>query len=296
MKQEIIFITEAAYICVRQGQLVVHNKIDFNELLFFFEDIALLVLENPKINITLKAIQHLNRNNIPVICSDENLFPSSMLMNLHGNQVQNELLRQQLNASLPLREQLWQQTMDSRNNNQLEMLYSTGKSGLNKHNGFSFDNALNDNEFSYQSYISTLFGTEFQPSGLHSLTRSHLDYGYGILKAAVTNSLVGVGLLPTIGLQGQNSDEVYGLSANVMEPYKPFIDEVVYRFYVSGDIEAGLNQENKVQLLDVLNKEVIVGDKKETLVSALSRTTSSLVDCYRGNGQRIIYPKFAQAG
>ena len=75
------------------------------------EDIGVVMLDNRWITITSGLLDALLDNNCAVITCNSKSLPVGLLLPLQGNTVQNERFRKQINASLPLKKQLWQQTM-----------------------------------------------------------------------------------------------------------------------------------------------------------------------------------------
>ena len=122
---------------------------------------------------------------------------------------------------------------------------------------------------------------------------AHLNYCYAILRAVVARALTGSGLLPTLGIHHRNKYNAYCLADDIMEPYRPFCDELVYKMWISGEIkEEEISKTHKAKLLTIPTCDVVIGGKKSPLMVAVSRTTNSLVECFEGSRKKIIYPEF----
>ena len=119
-----------------------------------------------------------------------------------------------------------------------------------------------------------------------------LNYGYIILRSAVARALVGSGLLPTFGIHHSNRYNAYCLADDIMEPYRSYVDDVVYDMWDAGNHDLILDKESKAHLLKVLSCDVYIGKVKRPLIVALSITTASLTRCFSGEEKKIIFPIF----
>ena len=119
-----------------------------------------------------------------------------------------------------------------------------------------------------------------------------LNYGYAILRAIVARSLVCVGLLPTLGIHHHNRYNAYCLADDIMEPYRPYVDEIVVRLLNSKKDVTCLTQEIKAELLGLSVVEVKIGGKRSPLMVAVNTTAMSLYKCMAGMSRKIIYPEF----
>ena len=262
------------------------------------EDIGVIVLDHPQITITQALMMALLDNNCAVISCDAKHLPTGLMLPLSGNSVQNERFRNQLDASLPLRKQLWQQTVECKIRNQAAMLYySTGK----RHNNMlvwagdvkSGDTGnLEARAAAY--YWKTLFPDNpgFIRGQDEEDPNSLFNYGYAILRAIVARALVASGLLPTLGIHHHNRYNAYCLADDIMEPYRPYVDKLVVDLLRNGG-GAELSKETKQRLLSLPTEEVLIEDTRRPLMLAVSQTTASLAKCFNGELRKIAYPSFA---
>lgn len=290
MLKRSLFFTNSAYLSVQQKQLVV--KQDNQQRTVPIEDIALVVLENPQITLTLPTLQHLNDNNVAVVICNDKHMPASMLLNLDGHHLQGEIFRQQISSTLPLKKQLWQQTIQCKIKNQEALLKNKGKSpGALSSLAASVksDDSTNREAVAAREYWNILFGDGFVRDRYGNTPNQLLNYGYIVLRAAVARSLVGSGLLPTLGIHHKNRYNAYCLADDIMEPYRPYVDDAVYDMWLAGNDDIILDKEAKAYLLKVLSCDVNIGQVKRPLMVALSQTTASLARCYSGETKKIIY-------
>ena len=117
-----------------------------------------------------------------------------------------------------------------------------------------------------------------------------LNYGYAILRAVIARALVASGLLPTLGIHHHNRYNAYCLADDIMEPYRPYVDRLVYSIYKERGSNAELNKETKAVLLTIPTLEVHITGKRSPLMVAVGQTTASLYKCFNGELRRIQYP------
>lgn len=119
-----------------------------------------------------------------------------------------------------------------------------------------------------------------------------LNYGYAVLRAVVARSLVGSGLLPTLGIFHRNKYNAYCLADDIMEPYRPFVDKLVFEIVENGVDISELSQDIKVRLLNIPILDVFIGEQRSPLMIAVGQTTASLYKCFSGELRKIKYPSF----
>lgn len=260
------------------------------------EDIGVVILDHKQITVTQALISALLDNNCALITCDSRQLPVGLMLPLAGNTVQNERFRLQLEASLPLKKQLWQQTIEAKIRNQAAMLrYTTGdihNNMLKWSESVKSGDTENMEARAAVYYWKTVFPEnpyfvrDHEGEGANAL----LNYGYAILRAIVARALVASGLLPTLGIHHHNRYNAYCLADDIMEPYRPYVDKIIVDI-LSEDPEAEVTTAVKIKLLNIPVTEVLIGGKRSPLMVAVSHTTSSLVKCFRGESRRLIYPE-----
>lgn len=303
MIKRTIFITRACRLNTANEQLVIkysHLKgyEDEPDKTVPIEDIAMVLLENEQISLTQPVLNKLIENNVAVITCNKQKHPTGMMLNLDGNSVQSERFRAQIEASEPLKKQLWQQTVIAKIANQSALLkqWSVETRYLdNLTKNVKSGDGENAEAKAAVYYWQRLFPPSWdfyrKRDGLPP--NNLLNYGYAILRAATARSLVGSGLLPTFGIFHRNRYNAYCLADDIMEPYRPFVDSVVREIiHTSSNVQV-LSTEIKSQLLNIMSMDVMLEGKKSPLMVAMQRTTASLANCYLGNQRKILYPDFA---
>ena len=222
MIKKTLCFSNPAYLSMRNAQLVIKlpevEKADnltedfkkTTEVTRPIEDIGVVVLDNKQITITQGALEALLENNCAVITCDSNHLPVGLLLPLVGNTTQNERFRDQLDASQPLRKQLWQQTMQQKIRNQAAVLNKCSDAETKCMMVWANDVRSGDPD-NYEAraavyYWRCLFGhiPGFIRDREGVAPNNLLNYGYAILRAVVARSLVASGLLPTLGIHHHN--------------------------------------------------------------------------------------------
>ena len=313
MIKKTLYFGHPAYLSLRLGQLVIkipelekHPEVADalqaqREVTKPIEDIGFVVLDNKQIVITQGLIEALLANNCALISCDSNHMPVGLMLPLCGNTVQTERFRHQIDASLPLQKQLWQQTVKAKIYNQAQVLSRHTGEEINCMRKWSNEVRSGDPDNlearAAVFYWRTLFGGV---PGLQDFVRSRdgaspnnlLNYGYAILRAVVARGLVSSGLLPTLGIHHHNRYNAYCLADDLMEPYRPYVDELVYGIIEqrgTGVVE--LDREVKSQLLSIPTLDVYIAGKRSPLMLAVTQTTTSLCNCYQGTARLLVYPK-----
>lgn len=261
------------------------------------EDIGVVVLDNRQITITQGLVAALLQNTTALITCDDRRMPTGLLLPLQGNTVQNERFRSQLEASQPLRKQLWQQTVKAKIENQAAVLrLYTVKSVARMYT--MADNVKSGDSDNFEAQAAVYYWKNVF-TDIPTFIRDQngeppnnlLNYGYAILRAVVARALVSSGLLPVYGIHHHNRYNPYCLADDIMEPYRPYVDmQVLHIMQQYEEIPENLPKEMKRDLLSIPVIDTMIGGKKRPLMIAVSETTASLAKCFAGELRKISYP------
>lgn len=262
------------------------------------EDIGLILFDNQQITVTHGLIAKLLENNSALITCDNSRMPIGLTLPLSGNTVQSERFSDQINASQPLKKQLWQQTVQAKIENQAYVLHKKRKVVVKNMLVWANDVKSGDPD-NYEARAAAYYWAGMFPS-IPEFTRwregvapnNLLNYGYAILRAVVARALVASGMLPTLGIHHHNKYNAYCLADDIMEPYRPFVDMLVADIVDSGTQIDQLTKELKAQLLGIPVIDVVVSGKRSPLMVAVGQTTASLYKCFNGELRKIAYPEF----
>ena len=303
MIKKTLYFGNPAYLSLRLGQLVIRltkedDGLDSSAVVrtIPIEDIGVVVLDHKQITITQALMESLLDNNCALVTCGSNHLPAGLMLPLYGNTVQNERFRQQLDASVPLKKQLWQQTIQGKIANQAAVLEKvTGRKHPNMLawvSGVKSGDPENLEARAAAYYWKNVFpdNPEFVRGREEGNINVFLNYGYAILRAVIARALVSSGLLPTLGIHHHNRYNAYCLADDIMEPYRPYVDSHVYA--LSRNLESfELTTQQKAQLLEIPALEVTINGKRSPLMVAASYTAASLARCFTGESRKVLYPE-----
>lgn len=309
MIKKTLCFSNPAYLSLRNEQLVIHlPDVENNDALpemmkkeaertVPIEDIGVVVLDNKRITVTTGVLEALVENNSAVITCDQRSMPVGLLLPLSSNTVQNERYRHQLDATLPLRKQLWQQTVRQKILNQEAVLRTNTEQETNCMRVWANEVRSGDPD-NMEARVAAYYWRNLFPE-ISTFTRDRegeapnnmLNYGYAILRAVIARSLVASGLLPTLGIHHHNRYNAYCLADDIMEPYRPYVDQVVIDFIREYGVSEKLTKEAKMHLLGIPMLDVVVSGKRSPLMIAAQQTTASLYKCFTGELRHISYPE-----
>lgn len=308
MIKRTLYFGNPTYLSLRNSQLVIKlPEVERNETLnealksentrtIPIEDIGVVVLDNRQITITQGALSALLDNNVAVITCDNSRMPVGLMLPLETNTLQNERFRHQIEASLPLKKQLWQQTIQAKINNQATVLKELHHCEVGNMRAWARDVRSGDPD-NYEARAAAYYWQSFFPQyptfvrGRESDPPNNLlNYGYAILRSVVARGLIGSGLLPTLGIHHHNRYNAYCLADDIMEPYRPYVDRLVAEIVNSGIDISKLTTEIKSKLLSIPVLDVLINNHRSPLMIAVGITTASLYKCFSGEIRKISYP------
>lgn len=255
------------------------------------EDIGMVIIENQRVSISMPLLNELVDAGVAVILCDSKGLPHAVLQNLDGNSLQGEYLRNQIKVGEVLRKQLWKQLVEAKISNQsalLEKLHHNGSVLKPYYMNVKSGDADNREGAAARVYWSAVFGDDFVRERTQEGVNSLLNYGYTILRAAVARALVSAGLTPALGIFHHNRSNAFPLADDVMEPFRPFVDEIVYHLCEEDKLEVDKN--TKMELLGILTCDTCFEKVTRPLQIGLSMTCASLARCYSGEDKKLSLP------
>lgn len=304
MIKRTLYFGNPAYLSMRLAQLVIHlpgangmdDKTGMNTIPI--EEIGVVILDHSQITITHGLMELLLENNCAIVSCNSNHMPVGLTLPLEGHTLQNERYRYQTDSSLPLQKQLWQQTIQAKITNQARVLKQTTACEVRNMERWAADVKSGDPD-NYEARAAVYYWANIFPSipnfvrGRDEESPNHLlNYGYAILRAIVARSLVGSGLLPTLGIHHHNRYNAYCLADDIMEPYRPYVDKLVIDILNSGICYNEITKEIKIKLLNIPYIDVLINGQRSPLMVGVSQTTTSLYKCFSGESRKIIYPLY----
>ncbi len=293
MLKRALYFSTPYCLSLKDNQMIIHTREapDMKKSIPI-EDIGYVILDHQQSSITLPLLNALSDNNVAVILCGDNRMPNAMLMNLDSNTTQGESFRAQIEASEPLKKGLWRQVVEAKIRNQAALLTKLGKDGDKLkpyYSNVKSGDTDNREGIAAKIYWNELFGADFCRNRDGSAPNNLLNYGYTILRAAVARALMGSGLFPQFGIFHRNRYNAFPLADDIMEGYRPYVDELVYKLHQQGVTK--LDKEVKGELLHLLFMDTRFLKTQRPLDVGLSITSASLAKCFMGIEKKINYPK-----
>jgi CRISPR-associated protein Cas1 len=296
MIKRTLYFGNPAYLSVRNKQLCIKKTGDNpEEHTIPIEDIGVVIADHQQVTLTHSVVTMLQENNSVIVWCGSNHMPLSMSLPIYANDTYTEKLRYQVEASEPLKKQLWKQTIAAKIKNQAEVLRQLGYRYLPIQKMIPKINSGDPENYEGQAaaiYWNTLLR-------IYEVTRGRDDggpnvlfnYGYAILRAVIARNLVGSGCLPALGIHHSNKYNPYCLADDIMEPYRPIVDKYIMKYLSEIKEHDGiLTKKDKAYLLQIPVLDVTIQGKDSPLMVGAQRTTASLVQCYQGKARKILYP------
>lgn len=280
LKRTLIF-SNPMNLSLRNQQIVIAYKDSPDEKVTVpIEDVGVVLLEHQHTNITLPLLNALVEGDVQVVICNAKGMPSAMFQGMNSNNLQGETLRNQIACGEVLKKQLWKQIVEAKIKNQAALLDSIGEDGCVLRPFYSnvrSGDTDNREGIAARIYFQHLFGDNFVRDREEPGVNALLNYGYTILRAATCRAIVTSGLLPAIGIFHHNRSNAYPLADDLMEPFRPFVDSVVYDLAMNGKTE--LTKDVKGELISVLYVDTSFKNVKRPLSVGLSMTTASMAKC-----------------
>ena len=291
LKRTLVF-SNPMTLSLKNSQLVLAYKDDpDNKVTIPIEDIGVVIIEHQQVSITIPLMNALVEGNVQVVMCNNRGMPSAMLQSFEGNNLQGENLRNQMGAGEVLKKQLWKQIVEAKIRNQAELLNKVGQEGdrlKQYYQNVKSGDADNREGIAARIYFSELFGESFLRDRTVPGINALLNYGYAILRAATARALVSSGLLPAIGIFHHNRSNAFPLADDVMEPYRPYVDEIVYDMAMQAKLD--LTKDVKAELINVLYADTQFSRVTRPLSVGLTLTTASLSKCFAKEQTKLSLP------
>lgn len=300
MIKKTIYLGRPAYLSLSQRQLVLQERAPRGETdppprTIPIEDIGVLILDHPQLSLTHGILNALLESGSAVITCSQSHMPTGLLLPLAGHSLQSERFQQQLEASLPLRKQLWQQTIRAKIQNQEALLALIHGRHFPNMQAWSKQVRSGDPD-NLEARAALFYWSQLFPS-LPAFTRDReaeapnalLNYGYAILRGLMGRALVASGLLPTLGIHHHNRYNAYCLADDMMEPYRPYVDSLVAHIYEAHQPET-LTRECKRELLTLPELDVVIDGVRHPLMVGVGLTAQSLQHCFAGEARSLALP------
>lgn len=274
MSWRTVVVSKSAKLDYQMGYMVVRQE---ETTKIFLNEISTVVIETTAVSITGTLLCELVKNKIKVIFCDEKRNPSSELMPYYGSHDTSAKIRNQIAWNDDIKATVWTEIVTEKIRKQKELLERIGKDEeamllQNYIKEIQYGDSTNREGHAAKVYFNALFGKEFTRTADCNINAA-LNYGYSILLSSFTREIVGNGYITQLGLFHDNMFNQFNLASDLMEPFRPIVDELVY------DMELGtFEKEEKMKLVNILNQTVRINDRSEYVNNAVKIYCKSIFD------------------
>ncbi|MCK4678394.1 MAG: type II CRISPR-associated endonuclease Cas1 [Bacteroidales bacterium] len=305
MIKRTLYFGNPAYLSLQNEQLVIKlPQLEKNESLpksfkednivtIPVEDIGIVLLDNRQITITQGLLAALTDNNTAILNCNTSHLPQGLMLPMYGHHAYTEKIKYQIDASLPLKKNLWQQTIAAKIKNQAALLESWGVEVQKMKYWAASVRSGDPNNYEARAaaYFWSAFAVNFKRERFGEPPNNLLNYGYAVLRAVVARALVASGCIPALGIHHRNKYNPFCLADDIMEPYRPFVDNLVISIAEQHEDIEILTPDIKRELLTVPTIDIEIEKKISPLMVGIQRTTASLMKCFEGEQRKILYPE-----
>lgn len=278
MIKRIVEISNPAKLAFKNRQMVI-KQVGFETTTIPVEDLGVLILDHPAIIHTQGILSACSENNVAVVVCGRKHLPSAVFLPFEGNTLHTKTIRQQIEITEPLRKRLWQTIIKAKIHEQAKVLNNArGDSDplLTFMTKVKSGDPENIESQAARIYWQKLFGSDFQRDRFRLGTNALLNYGYTVMRAAVARAIVGTGLHPALGLHHHNQYNSFCLADDLLEPLRPAVDMTVFQIAKKVTNESMITIQSKKILLEILNRNSVIGKSNLPLFVALHHYAASL--------------------
>lgn len=264
MSWRTVVISNSAKLDYQLGFLVVRRE---DVVKIHISEIATLIIETTAVSLTAALLSELTKKKIKVIFCDEKRNPSSELIPYYGSHDTSVKVRKQMEWSPEVKQAVWTEIVTEKIRKQAEVLERFNKKEAEMLYGYieeiQFGDTTNREGHAAKVYFNALFGLDFTRSMENSINAA-LNYGYGIILSTCNREIVSNGYITQLGVFHDNMFNPFNLGSDVMEPFRPIVDEMVKRMNLKK-----FEHEEKMEVLKILQKEVMISGRKENVNNAI---------------------------
>ena len=293
MAWRVIGISNPARLSVKDNQLVIAQDESVN---LPIEDIDALILDSYGVTLTANLVTELSSSGTTVIVCDEKHLPSSVILPYSQHSRQAKVSRQQLAMGQALKKQLWRRIVVQKISNQADVLqqFNYDAEPLRKIAGEVRSGDIDNREsLAARIYFADLLddATRRKPTWYNAA----LNYGYAMVRSHIARLIAARGLVASQGIFHRSELNSFNLADDLIEPYRAAVDEYILShvapFHV-GEDDANLTSKDRREIIDVLNYNISINDKKYSIKHAVERNVESFIQCIdQDSSDYLVLPK-----
>jgi len=294
MLKRTIYISQPMYISTENEQLLLTSKETGEINSLPIQDLGVIEIDNPQIILTANSLRKLLQSNVAVQFTGANHHPIGMALALEDNTLQTQRVLNQISTSEPQKKQIWQQIIKAKIKNQYILLKKNGDNiaSLKK----LYEDVLSGDKGNKEARAARIYwqylfrDSKFKRHPEGDYPNNLLNYAYAVLRAVVARAIVSAGLIPAVGVFHKNQYNHFCLADDIMEPYRPYADEIVLAIYRENYLPETLEKDHKARILELPYLDVEIGNKTHPLMVAVQTTVNSLTKIYNSEQKNLLCP------
>ncbi len=295
IKRTLLFANPAK-LSIRHRQLWIERQ-DGEPRSVSLEDVGILVIEHPQISLSHAVIQACMQANVILVNCDERHMPQGIMHPLEGHVELSERYQAQLLSSLPMKKNLWAQTVQAKISNQAGVLAWRGQPTIKLNHlikEVSSGDTRNCEGQAAAIYWASIFDSYplFIRERFGEPPNHYLNYGYAVIRAMMARALITSGLLLALGIHHHNKYNAFCLVDDIMEPYRPYVDALICVLADESRIGEDLLTPEKTAFWSLASQDVKIDGLSSPMWNAMQRTAQSLIKCYNGSARKLLYPNY----
>lgn len=283
MSWRTIVISKRAKLDLQLGYMVVRSE-EVTKIVL--SEISTILIESTAVSLTTGLLAELSKRKIKVIFCDEKRNPSSELVSYYGSHDTSNKIRKQVAWKQNTKEAVWTEIVTEKIRKQKEILEILGKEESEILSSYikeiTWNDGTNREGHAAKVYFNALFGLDFTRTE-DNYINAGLNYGYSIILSAFTREIVANGYITQLGLFHDNIFNQFNLASDLMEPFRVLIDQKILQMKLI-DFE----HNEKMQLVDVLNQEVLIDGKKQYVNNAIKIYCKSVFDALNDDDSSLM--------
>lgn len=283
MSWRTVVVSSSAKLDYQMGFMVIRKQ---DVVKVHISEIAVVLIETTAVSLTAALLSELTKKKVKVIFCDEKRNPSSELISYYGCHDTSMKIRKQMDWTAELKAAVWTEIVSEKIRKQAEHLTDCEREEAELLYQYiseiHFGDETNREGHAAKVYFNALFGMDFSRSAENS-TNAALNYGYGIILSAFNREIVANGYITQIGLFHDNMFNQFNLGSDLMEPFRPLVDRIVKEIK-----PIKFEHEEKLEMLQILQQEVIIAGRKEYVNNAIKIYCRSIFDALNDKDTSLI--------
>lgn len=266
--------------------------------------LACVMLTAPGVTVSKQFLTVMGEENIPVLIMGKNYLPVSIALPVSSHYKQLTIAEEQVKAGEIIKKQIWQKIIISKIQNQaqaLEKCVLPADPSVMKHieklkflaQRVRSGDKDNKEGQAAQIYWQALFGKSFYRDQDEEGINAFLNYGYAVVRAVCARSICASGLLPQFGVHHHNQFNAFCLADDLMEPFRPFLDCLVFEYIKENEIPL-LDTKAKRHLSTILQCPLYLQEEESTLLPIALKAAQALYKSYCTKQVLLEFPQLKQ--